>query len=59
MGFSKHWKQGTRGAVPWNILKQGGMEGGVAYIGTWNTGNKGARRWGAGLSGEADAGSGR
>ena len=59
VGFSKHWKQGTRGAVPWNILKQGGMEGGVAYIGTWNTGNKGGRRWGAGLSGEADAGSGR
>ena len=37
VGFSKHWKQGTWGAVPWNILKQGGMEGGAPYIGTWNT----------------------
>ena len=59
VGFSKHWKQGTWDAVPWNILKQGGMEGGAPYIGTWNTGNKGGKRWGAGLSGEADAGSGR
>ena len=56
VGFSKHWcrtlehieTRGVegRGAVHWNLEH-------------WNTGNKGGRRWGAGLSGEADAGSGR